>query len=69
MPSSTMAFTAILKIKRKEKENILVMKNRSRINNIYVLTVLDLLLYNNATQFVILPLVFPNHQFDSPPGL
>ena len=50
--------------KMKEKEIVLVMKNRCRMNEIAILTVLDLLFYYHLTRFEIIPLVFPDHHLD-----
>ena len=45
------------------------MTNKCRINYIILLTVLDMLLSHIATRFEILPLVFPNRQFDIHPEI
>ena len=46
--------------KRKDKENDLVMTIRCRINDISILTVLNLILYYHETRFEIITLILPD---------
>ena len=57
------------KKKIKEKDNDLVMTNMCRINVIYVINILDLLLSYHETSFTILNLVFSDRHSDIPPTL